>query len=81
MATLVTFSIEDVTPTDSLFLTNELPLLMEDVPLEKRSGIVFEHDGAPLSFGRQVSAYLNQRDENRYSDPMVQYLGPGPNPV
>jgi hypothetical protein len=36
MATLVTVSVEDVATTDFLFLTNELPLLVEDVLLVTR---------------------------------------------
>jgi hypothetical protein len=46
-------------------LTNEMPLLMEDAPLGRRRGIFFEHDGEPPHFG-QVTAYLNQRYENRW---------------
>jgi hypothetical protein len=65
MATLVIVSVENVTPTDSLFLTNELPPSMEDVPLEIMRGIFFEHDGAPLRFGRLVTDYWNYWYENR----------------
>jgi hypothetical protein len=53
------------------FLTNELPLLVEEVPLETRRAIIFQQDGAPPHFG-QVTAYLNQRYENRW----IGRLGP-----
>jgi hypothetical protein len=46
---------------------------MEDVPLETKRGISFEHDGAPPHFGRQDTDYLNQRYENRW-------IGRGPVP-
>jgi hypothetical protein len=54
--------IQDVTTTDSHFLTNELLLLMEDVPLETKHGIFAQHK-VPPHFG-QVTAYLNQCYEN-----------------
>jgi hypothetical protein len=38
---------------------------MEDVPLETRRGIVFQHDGAPALFCRQGTACLNQLYESR----------------
>jgi hypothetical protein len=47
------------------FLKNELPLLMEDVSLETKRGIFLQHDEAPPHFD-QITAYLNQRYENRW---------------
>jgi hypothetical protein len=45
---------------------NFLTLLMEDVLLETKRGIFFQHDEAPPHFGRKITAYLNQRYENRW---------------
>jgi hypothetical protein len=45
------------------FLTNELPLLMEDVPLETRHRTFFQHNEMPLHFG-QVVAYMNHCYKN-----------------
>lgn len=41
------------------FLENELPPLLEDVPLATRMRIFFQHDGAPAHFSRLVTQYLN----------------------
>jgi len=41
------------------FLQNELPLLLEEVPLAKRMCIVFQHDGAPAHCSRLVTPHLN----------------------
>lgn len=37
------------------FLMNDLPALLEDVPLAHRRRMVFQHDGAPPHYSRQVS--------------------------
>jgi hypothetical protein len=49
-------SFEDVTTTDSHFLTNELSLLMEDVTLDTRRKIFFQHSGSPPQFYRHFTA-------------------------
>jgi len=41
------------------FLQNELPLLLEEVPLAKRMRMVFQHDGAPAHYSRLVTQHLN----------------------
>ena len=41
------------------FLQKELPRLLEDVPLNKRGGMYFQHDGAPPHFSREVINFLN----------------------
>ena len=38
------------------FLQNELPLLLEEVPLAKRMCMVFQHDGAPAHYSRLVTS-------------------------
>jgi hypothetical protein len=39
---------------------------MEDMLLEMKCGIFFEHDGVPPHFGCQVIAYLNQCYKNHW---------------
>lgn len=41
------------------FLEENLPLLLDDIPLASRQGMWFQHDGAPVHFGRQVQNFLN----------------------
>jgi hypothetical protein len=48
------------------FLQNELPGLMEDVPLQNRVNMWFQHDGAPPHFGINVRTYLNNNFANRW---------------
>lgn len=43
------------------FLQEELPQLLENVPLRLRQNLYFQHDGAPPHFSRAVSAYLNHQ--------------------
>lgn len=43
------------------FLQEELPQLLEDVPLHLRRHLYFQHDGAPPHFSRAVSTHLNQQ--------------------
>ena len=40
------------------FLQEELPQLLEDVPLDKRSRVFFQHDGAPPHSSRGVTNFL-----------------------
>jgi len=48
------------------FLQEELPRLLEDVPLNKRSRIYFQNDGTPLHFSREVRIFLNYRFPGRW---------------
>lgn len=48
------------------FLQNELPALLEDVPLHVRAEIIFQHDGAPAHFSRQVRDFLDAHYPERW---------------
>jgi len=48
------------------FLQEELPELLEDVPLNKRSHMYFKHDGAPPHSPREVRNFLNSRLPGRW---------------
>jgi len=48
------------------FLQEELPQLLEDVPLNKRGLIYFQHDGAPPHSLREVRNFLNYRFPGRW---------------
>ena len=48
------------------FLQEELPQLLEDVPLDKRSRLYFQHDRAPLNSSRGVTNFLNYRFPRRW---------------
>ena len=50
--------------TYEVFLRNELPDLLEDIPLTIRSQIYFQHDGAPQHYTRHVREYLNKSFHN-----------------
>ena len=52
--------------TYEAFLRNELPGLLEDIPLMVRSQMYFQHDGAPLHYTRHVREYLNESFPNRW---------------
>lgn len=54
------------------FLENDLPLLLEDIPLQIRRTMFFLHDGAPAHYGRGVTNFLNKQYPNRWID----YGGP-----
>lgn len=43
------------------FLQNELQGLLEEIPLNIRIQMYFQHDGAPAHFDRRVKQYLDQR--------------------
>lgn len=49
-----------------LFLQNELPLLLEDLPLLLRNQMWYMHDGAPSHFSILAREYLNEVYENRW---------------
>jgi len=50
------------------FLEEELPTLLEDVPLATRRQLCFQHDGAPRPphFSNAVSTYLNEQFPNKW---------------
>lgn len=48
------------------FLLQELPQLLDDVPLETRRQMYIQHDGAPAHFHRVVTAHLNQQFPHRW---------------
>jgi len=47
------------------FLQEELPRLLEDVPLNKRGRMYFQHDGAPPYSSCEVTNFLNYRFPGR----------------
>ncbi|KAJ4433742.1 hypothetical protein ANN_16053 [Periplaneta americana] len=49
-----------------LFLRNELPGLLEDVPLAVRHDMYFQHDGHPVHFSLRVRNFLNEHFFNRW---------------
>jgi len=51
--------------TYEAFLRNELPGLLEDIPLMVRNQMYFQHDGAPPHYTRHVREYLNESFPNR----------------
>lgn len=48
------------------FLQNELPSLLEDVPLKTRLRMVYQQDGAPPHYSRHVTQHLNQEFPGRW---------------
>jgi len=52
--------------TYAQFLENNLPILLEDVPLRVRRELIFQHDGAPPHFSRQVREILHAHYPDRW---------------
>lgn len=48
------------------FLVEELPLLLEDVPLQERRTMWFQHDGCPAHYARTTREVLNQQYHGRW---------------
>jgi len=48
------------------FLQEELPRLLEDVPVNKRSRMYFQHGGAPPHSSREIRHFLNYRFAGRW---------------
>lgn len=48
------------------FLQNDLPELLDDVPVGTRLGMYFQHDGAPAHFGRAVRHWLDENYPARW---------------
>ena len=46
-------------------LQDELPALLENVPLQTRLQMYYQHDGAPAHFNQVVRQYLNHKIPNR----------------
>jgi hypothetical protein len=53
-------------PTYLNFLNNDLPLLLEDVPLLTRRRMWFQHDGAPAHFTLAVRRWLHEHYPGRW---------------
>jgi len=52
--------------TYETFLRNELPGLLEDIPLMIRSQMYFQHDGVPPHYTNRVRELLNELFPNRW---------------
>lgn len=48
------------------FLREELPILLDDVPLQLRQNMWFMHDGAPAHFSVNVREHLNDSFQNQW---------------
>jgi hypothetical protein len=48
------------------FLQNDLPGLLEDVPLHQRVSSYFQQDGAPAHYGREVKDWLDEKYGGRW---------------
>lgn len=48
------------------FLNENLPVLLDDIPLNIRQVLWYQHDGAPPHFGLQVRNFLNQHFPQRW---------------
>lgn len=47
-------------------MQNELPVLLEDIPLQVRADIIFQQDGAPAHFSRRAREFLNAHYPDRW---------------
>jgi hypothetical protein len=48
------------------FLQNDLPPLLEDVSLETRRRMIYQHDGAPPHWNRMILEFMNKNYPNRW---------------
>lgn len=48
------------------FIRDELPLLLEDIPLETRRFMFLQHDGCPAHFSREVRNFLDDAYPDRW---------------
>ena len=62
------------------FLSEELPQLMENVPLARRVGMYFQHDGAPPHFFGGAIAHLNEQYPGRWIGRGGPHLWPARSP-
>lgn len=48
------------------FLENDLPILLENIPLDVRTSMWYQHDGCPSHYSQRVRDFLNVRYPNRW---------------
>lgn len=48
------------------FLEDELPILLEDIPLEDRMNMWFQQDGCPAHYARNVQNFLNRQFPDKW---------------
>ncbi|XP_011646544.1 uncharacterized protein LOC105433110 [Pogonomyrmex barbatus] len=48
------------------FLENQLPILLEDIPLQEWETLIFQYDGAPAHYSRRVREILDTHFPNRW---------------
>lgn len=48
------------------FLQNDLPILLEEVPLDIRRSLWYQHDGCPAHFSQRVRDFLDTSYPNRW---------------
>lgn len=48
------------------FIENQLPILLEDIPLRERETLIFQHDGAPAHYSRRVREILDERFPDKW---------------
>ena len=51
----------------AIFIRDKLPEMLENVPLQVRERLWFQHDGAPAYFALDVREYMNNVFPNRWS--------------
>jgi len=52
--------------TYAYFIENQLPHLLEDIPLQERETLIFQHYGAPAHYSRRVREILDTRFPDRW---------------
>ncbi|XP_067214134.1 uncharacterized protein [Linepithema humile] len=52
--------------TYAQFIENELPILLEDIPLQTRLRLIYQHDGAPAHYSRRTREILDARYPDRW---------------
>lgn len=48
------------------FLAEDLPVLLENVSLQTRTNMWFQHDGCPAHYSQNIREFLNERFPNRW---------------
>jgi hypothetical protein len=48
------------------FIMNELPIMLDDIPLATRNNLILQQDGTPAHNANVVKNYLNEHFENRW---------------
>lgn len=49
------------------FLTNKLPIILDDISLDMQKHMFFEQNGAPVHNATDVKQHLNQMFSNRWT--------------